>query len=154
MMIRSRRKSLQALCLAMAGLVGGCATPPGSPGPRQADIPPVQYDAYSIHPGQAELIGDSLYELVDERVAGFRLLTGRQPIAWGRYICRRSGYNLSADEFAAFRRHALRPILILQPGQGDMSGGEEEGRLPPNASRTVSQVSGPQAERTFSRTTV
>jgi hypothetical protein len=39
------------------------------------------------------------------------------------------GTNLSADEFAAFRRNALRPILILQPGQGDMSGGEEEGRV-------------------------
>ena len=128
MMSRSWRNSLQAFCLAMAGLVGGCATQPSSPGPRQPDTPPVKYEAYSIHRNQAGLIGDSLYELVDERVAGFRLLTGRQPIAWGRYICRRSGYNLSADEFAAFRRHALRPILILQPGQGDMGGGEEEGR--------------------------
>jgi hypothetical protein len=121
--------SLQAICLAMAGLVGGCATtPPSSPGPKRPDNPPVNYEAYSIHRNEAGLIGDSLYELVDERVAGFMVLTGRQPIAWGRYICRRSGSNLSADEFAAFRRHALRPILILQPGQGDMSGGDEEGQ--------------------------
>ena len=127
MKIRSRRTSLQAVCLAMAGLVGGCATPSGSPGPKGPDIPPVKYEAYPIHHDQAGLIGDSLYELVDERVAGFRLVTGREPLAWGRYICRRSGSNLSADEFAAFRRNALRPILILQPGQGDMSGGEEEG---------------------------
>jgi hypothetical protein len=129
MMTRSRRKSLQAFCLAMAGMVGGCATPPSSPGPKRSDIPPIKYDAYTSHRDQAGLIGDSLYELVDERVAGFRFLTGKEPVAWGRYICRRSGYNLSADEFAAFRRNALRPILILQPGQGDMSGGEEEGRV-------------------------
>jgi hypothetical protein len=128
MMTRSRRKPLQAICLAMAGLVGGCATPPSSPGPKEPDIPPIKYEVYSNHHDQTGLIGDSLYELVDERVAGFRLLTGREPVAWGRYICRRSGSNLSADEFAAFRRNALRPILILQPGQGDMSGGEEEGR--------------------------
>jgi len=128
-MILSRRSALQAMCLAMAGLVAGCATPPSPPAPKGPEIPPIVYDTYPSHRGQAGLIGDSLYGLVDERVAGFRLLTGQQPLAWGRYICRRSGSNLSADEFAAFRRNALRPILILQPGQGDMSGGEEEGRV-------------------------
>jgi len=127
-MNRSRRNALQAICLVLAGLVGGCATRPSPPGPKGPDIPPVQYEAYSSHRGEAGLIGDSLYELADERVAGFRLVTGKQPLAWGRYICRRSGSNLSAAEFAAFRRNALHPILILQPGQGDMSGGEEEGR--------------------------
>jgi hypothetical protein len=129
-MARSRRKSLQAICLAMVGLVGGCATPPGPPvslGPPSSPVPRGP-DVYSIHHDEAGLIGDSLYELVDERVAGFRLLTGKEPLAWGRYICRRSGSNLSASEFDAFRRNSLRPILILQPGQGDMSGGEEEGQ--------------------------
>ena len=127
-MILSRRSALQAMCLAMAGLLAGCATPP-SPPPKAPASPPIAYETYPSHRGQAGLIGDSLYGLVDERVAGFRLVTGQNPLAWGRYICRRSGSNLSADEFAAFRRNALRPILILQPGQGDMSGGEEEGRV-------------------------
>ena len=128
-MAPSRRNALQAVCLATAALVGGCATPPSPPAPKAPDIPPIVYDAYPSHRGESGLIGDSLYELVDERVAGFRLLTGQEPLAWGRYICRRSGSNLSADEFAAFRRHSLRPILILQPGQGDMSGGEHEGQV-------------------------
>jgi hypothetical protein len=122
-------RSLQAICLVVAGLVAGCATRPSSTAPKRPAVPPVKYEAYSSHRGEAGLIGDSLYELADERVAGFRLVTGKQPLAWGRYICRRSGSNLSADEFDAFRRNALRPILILQPGQGDMSGGEEEGRV-------------------------
>jgi hypothetical protein len=122
-MNRSRKNALQAICLVLACVVGGCATRPAPKGP---DTP--KYEAYSSHRGEAGLIGDSLYELADERVAGFRLVTGRQPLAWGRYICRRSGYNLSATEFDAFRRNGLRPILILQPGQGDMSGGEEEGQ--------------------------
>src|SRR5690242_19829243 len=112
-MTRSRRNALQALCLALAGLLGGCATSP-SPPPKAPDVPPVVYEAYPSHRGLAGLIGDSLYGLVDERVAGFRLVTGLHPLAWGRYICRRSGSNLSADEFSAFRRNGLRPILILQ----------------------------------------
>jgi hypothetical protein len=112
----------------MAGLVAGCATPPGSSGPKGPDAYPANRD-YPVDRGEAGLIGDSLYALVDERVAGFKLLTGKEPTAWGRYICRRSGSNLSADEFGAFRRNSLRPILILQPGQGDMSGGEHEGRV-------------------------
>ena len=128
-MIPSRRNALRASCLAMAALAGGCATPPSPRGPKTPEIPPIVYEAYPSHRGEAGLVGDSLYELVDERVAGFRLLTGQQPLAWGRYICRRSGSNLSADEFAAFRRNGLRPILILQPGQGDMSGGAEEGQV-------------------------
>ncbi len=127
-MTPSRRNVLRAVCLALSGLVAGCATPPSLP-PKAPDVPPVVYEAYPSHRGQAGLVGDSLYGLVDERVAGFRLVTGQQPLAWGRYICRRSGSNLSADEFSAFRRNGLRPILILQPGQGDMSGGEEEGRV-------------------------
>lgn len=127
-MTRSRRRSLQAICVAMAGLVGGCATPPSSLGPTGPDINLVNRDASHIHHGEVGLIGDSLYALVDERVAGFRHLTGKKPLAWGRYICRGSGSNLSADELDAFRRHSLRPILILQPGQGDMSGGEHEGQ--------------------------
>jgi len=45
-MTRSRRNALQAVCLAMAALVGGCATPPSPPGPKGPDIPPIVYDVY------------------------------------------------------------------------------------------------------------
>src|SRR6185503_3091687 len=100
MMTRSWRKWLQAICFAMVGLVAGCATPPppASPVAKAPAAYPVD-QGYPFNRDEVGLIGDSLYALVDERVAGFRRLTGRHPIAWGRYICRLSGSNLSADEF-------------------------------------------------------
>jgi len=117
--MRLRRFALQ--CLA-AGLLAACATstPPAGPPPLpQVDVP-IDYD-------QISLFGDSANPLTDDRLSGFKQVTGKTPVYWGRYICNSNSlYDMVPDELDVFRRSGVKPILILQPGQYTLSMGADD----------------------------
>jgi hypothetical protein len=86
----------------------------------QAPRPPI----VPVDSSQVNLFADSAWALSDDKVAGFRSLTGKSPRYWGRYLCNSTPeYDMTADELDVFRRNAVTPILILQPGQDQLSGG-------------------------------
>jgi hypothetical protein len=106
------------LTIVLLGMTAGCAT-------VSTRSPP---EIHLTNYAEVNLFGDSLNNLDDGRVAGFKLLTGKAAQAWGRYLCRKSGGNLSATELDTFRRNAVHPILILQPGQDTMDGSAGDGQ--------------------------
>ena len=111
------------LCVAL-GLLSACAESTPTPTPR---VPRLPERDLRINYDETNLFGDSAHALTDDRIAGFRQLTGKMPVYWGRYICNNnSGYDLASAELDVFRRSGIKPILILQPGQETLSGGAAE----------------------------
>src|SRR5579864_3409326 len=111
-----------ALLYMTLGLLSACAT--STPTPR---VPRLPERDLRINYDETSLFGDSAHALTDDRIAGFRQLTGKMPVYWGRYICNNnSGYDLASAELEVFRRSGIKPILILQPGQETLSGGAAE----------------------------
>jgi len=124
------RRSVAFLCVALSFL-SACATSTPTPtrtaiyAPRAA--PRLPERDLRINYEETILFGDSAHALTDDRITGFKVLTGKAPTYWGRYICNNnSDYDLSSSELDVFRRSGIKPILILQPGQSTLSGGQAE----------------------------
>ena len=110
-----------ALLLAGLGLAS-CATE--APPPQHATAP---IERWHTNYAEMNLFADSASPVTDMKVQDFAMLTGKQPIYWGRYICNNTpAYDLTADELSVFARANLRPILILQPGQSTLAGGSSD----------------------------
>lgn len=117
--LRMRRFAL--LCLGLCLLAACSTTPSPAPAPRLPE------QRFRIKDEETYLFGDSANPLTDERISGFRQLTGKLPVYWGRYLCNsNSQYDMVPDELDVFRRSGVKPILILQPGQYSLSGGADE----------------------------
>ena len=116
---RAKRHTRSLCACAIAALaVTACATEeeiPQAPRPVIASIN--NYD-------QVNLFADSAWAITDDKVAGFKSLTNKAPRYWGRYLCNSTPeYDMTADELDVLRRNAITPILILQPGQDQLSMG-------------------------------
>ncbi len=114
-----------ALILSLALLLGACATEaPPVVAPPSGPPPGVNY---RINYGEAELFADSVAPVNDDQLSSFRLLTGKSPVAWGRYLCHfKPEYDLTAAELAVMQRNSIAPFLILQPGQSTLVRGAGE----------------------------
>ena len=113
------KRDIRRLCAgAITALaVAACATEEEIHQAPAPTIAPIDY-------GQVNLFADSAWALTDDDVAGFKSLTSKTPRYWGRYLCNSTPeYDMRADELDVFRRNAIAPILILQPGQDTLSGG-------------------------------
>lgn len=115
---RAKRDARRICACAVAALaVAACTTEEEIHQAPQPTIVPTNYS-------QVNLFADSAWALTDDKVAGFKSLTGKTPRYWGRYLCNSTPeYDMTTDEFDVFRRNAIVPILILQPGQDTLSGG-------------------------------
>src|SRR5215472_15852522 len=91
-----------SVCLA-ACLLAACATSTPAPrtttrsGPGNSTSYPstLPEQDYRTNYDEISLFGDSAHPLTDDRVAGFKLLTGKTPVYWGRYICNNNtDYNM------------------------------------------------------------
>ena len=117
------RRRLFALVYAAAALLSACTTS-APPAPR---VPRLPEQDLRINYDETSLFGDSAHALTDDRISGFRLLTGKLPLYWGRYLCNNNPqYDLAPEELDVFRRSGVKPIVILQPGQSTLSGGATE----------------------------
>ena len=119
-----RQSRSAVLCLA-ASLLAACATstPTSTSVPRTV----LAEQDFRTNYDEISLFGDSAHPLTDDRINGFKLLTGKLPVYWGRYICNNnSGYDMVPDELDVFRRSGVKPILILQPGQDTLSRGADD----------------------------
>lgn len=116
-----------ALILSLALLLGACeTTPPPAVTPTTPSGPPAGVN-YRINYGEVELFADSVTPVSDDQLSSFRLLTGKSPVAWGRYLCHsKPEFDLTAAELAVLQRNSVAPFLILQPGQSTLSGGAAE----------------------------
>ena len=113
-----------ALILSLAFLLGACAT---TPPPIVAPSGPPPGVNYRINYGEAELFADSVMPVSDDQLSSFRLLTGKAPVAWGRYLCHfKPEYDVTAAELAVMQRNSVAPFLILQPGQSTLARGAAE----------------------------
>ncbi len=117
------RWRILALLCAAAGLLNACGTPE-PPAPRAPRLPELDL---RINYDETTVFGDSAHALTDDRISGFRQVTGKMPLYWGRYLCNNNPqYDLTAEELDVFRRSGVRPIVVLQPGQSTLSGGAPE----------------------------
>ncbi len=113
----------RAAAIATAILLASCATE--APPTSTHVTPPIE--RWHTNYAEINLFADSASPVTDARVQDFAALTGKQPTYWGRYICHNNAaYNLTPDELSVFARTGVQPILILQPGQATLSGGEAE----------------------------
>src|SRR5215472_8234065 len=116
------RRRFALLCVALS-LLSACAT--STPAPHVPQGLPERI--FRTNYDETSLFGDSAHPLTDERISGFKLLTGKAPVYWGRYICNsNSAYDMVPAELDVFRRSGVKPILILQPGQDTLSAGVDE----------------------------
>ena len=115
---------LRGAVLILTGLVAAsCATT--APPPQQHATAPIE--RWHANYGEMNLFADSASPVTDAKVEDFAVLTGKQPVFWGRYICNNTAaYDLTADELSVFARTNIKPILILQPGQSTLSGGADD----------------------------
>ncbi|MBL6938764.1 MAG: hypothetical protein ISS15_09490 [Alphaproteobacteria bacterium] len=115
-----------ALILSFALLLGACTTEAPPATVITPSGPPAGVN-YRINYGEAELFADSVMPVSDDQLSSFRLLTGKSPVAWGRYLCHfKPEYDLTAAELAVMQRNNVAPFLILQPGQSTLSRGAAE----------------------------
>jgi hypothetical protein len=84
---------------------------------------PVVQEDLNTNYAEVSLFADSYNPISRDRIEGFRLLTGKLPVYWGRYIC--NGDHPDADmidsELETFRATGIQPILILAPHQWVLS---------------------------------
>ena len=116
---RAKRDARRIFACAIAALaVAACTTEEEIRQAPRPEIAPINnYD-------QVSLFADSAWAITDDKVAGFKSLTNKSPRYWGRYLCNSTPeYDMTTDELDVFRRNAIVPILILQPGQDTLSGG-------------------------------
>jgi hypothetical protein len=114
----SRALAVVATAIALAS----CATE--APPPPRVTAP---IERWHTNYSEMSLFADSASAVTDAKVQDFAMLTGKQPVYWGRYVCNNTAaYDLTADELGVFARANLRPILILQPGQSTLSGGSSD----------------------------
>jgi len=113
----TRDIGLICACAIAALAIAACTTEEEVPQAPQPTIVPTDQS-------QVNLFADSTLALSDGEVAGFKSLTSKTPRYWGRYLCNSTPeYDMTADELDVFRRNAIEPILILQPGQDALSMG-------------------------------
>ena len=120
-------RNLRTCAAIIAGIVlASCGTTRTATiqAPRYTYTPP-PVERWHTNYAEMSLFADSASPVTDAKVQDFAALTGKQPMFWGRYVCHNNAaYNLTADELGVFARTSVQPILILQPGQATLSGGE------------------------------